>query len=118
MAATQITTTGTTSTTGTTQSFARIAETEELAQLGMLGMYAVFRGYAQMMPVGALQTMERRERIVLLLLNGKRTIQEIAYLVHRSELEVARSLMKLTKQGLAEYIGQRSAEKRDENFSL
>lgn len=115
MAATNVSITGT---TGTTQSFPRIAETEELAQLGRLGLHAVFRGYAQTMPVGALQSMERRERIVLLLLNGKRTIQEIAHLVHRSEIEVARSLMKLTKQGLAEYIGQRGEENRNGNFSL
>jgi hypothetical protein len=49
--------------------------------------------------------MERRERVVFLLLDGKRTLRHVAHLIHRSDLEVASILAGLLKQGYIEYIG-------------
>jgi hypothetical protein len=45
---------------------------------------------------------ERRERVVVLLLNGKRSLREIARLIHRSEFDVARVLARCLHQGLIE----------------
>lgn len=84
--------------------FQREIHTGEMAQLGM---YAIFRMHATATTADILRSIERKERIVLLLLDGKRTIQDVARLLHRSELDVARSLIRLLKHGYAEYIGQR-----------
>ncbi len=46
--------------------------------------------------------LERRERVVVLLLNGKRSLREIARLIHRSEYDVARVLARCLQQGLIE----------------
>jgi predicted transcriptional regulator len=50
-----------------------------------------------------MERMQRRERIVLILLDGKRTIRDVARLVHRSELDVARTVVHLLKSGYIEY---------------
>jgi hypothetical protein len=50
------------------------------------------------------QLAERRERIIFMMLNGKRTIQEIARLIHYSEAEVERILIQLTKRGYTEQV--------------
>jgi hypothetical protein len=49
--------------------------------------------------------LERRERVVVLLLNGKRSLREIARLIHRSELDIARILTRCLQQGLIEPVG-------------
>ena len=41
--------------------------------------------------------------MVFLLLDGKRTLQDVARLVHRSEVDVARILVRLLKQHCIEY---------------
>ena len=52
----------------------------------------------------------RRERWVLLLVDGKRTLADLAHLTHRSELDVAHTLARLLQQG---YIEQVSAAEND-----
>lgn len=79
--------------------------TGEMAQLGI---YAIFCMRATVVTPDILRVIERKDRVVLLLLDGKRTIQDIVRLIHRSDLEVARSLIRLLKHGYAEYIGQRA----------
>ncbi len=79
--------------------------TGEMAQLGI---YAIFCMRATVVTPDILRAIERKDRVVLLLLDGKRTIQDIVRLIHRSDLEVARSLVRLLKHGYAEYIGQRA----------
>ena len=73
-------------------------------KMGKLGVYAVFKALPQATSPTILQQMERKDRIVLLLLDGRRTLQNVAYLVHRSELDIARVLVRLLKQGYIEYI--------------
>ena len=50
-------------------------------------------------------SMERRKRVVLLLLDGKRSLRHVAYLLHRSDLEIAYTLASLLEQGYIEYVG-------------
>lgn len=46
--------------------------------------------------------LDRRERLVFLLLDGKRSLREVAGLIHRSEVEVARALAYFLALGLIE----------------
>ncbi|HVB62043.1 MAG TPA: DUF4388 domain-containing protein [Ktedonobacteraceae bacterium] len=48
--------------------------------------------------------LDRRARLVFLLLDGKRSLREVAGLIHRSEVEVARSLAYFLALGLIERI--------------
>jgi hypothetical protein len=48
--------------------------------------------------------MERRARIVFILLDGRRTIQDIARLTHQAEYEVEQILIDLTKRGYTHYL--------------
>ncbi len=75
--------------------------TEQMAQLGT---QAVFRARRAATQPYILQHMERRTRIVLILLDGTRTVQQVARLTHRSELEVARVLVQLLKRGYIEFL--------------
>lgn len=52
--------------------------------------------------------MERRKRVVLLLLNGKRSLRHVAHLLHRSDLEIAYILASFLEQGYIEYIGSQN----------
>lgn len=65
---------------------------------------AIFKARVTVTSTQAMQGMERRERIVFVLLDGRRTIQHIANLLHQSENEVGQVLLKLTKTGFAEYV--------------
>ena len=49
--------------------------------------------------------LERRERWVLLLIDGKRTLADLAHLTHRGESDVAYTLVRLLQLG---YIEQAS----------
>jgi hypothetical protein len=49
--------------------------------------------------------LERRERVVILLLNGKRNLREIARLIHRSESDVAQVLTSCLQKGMIEPVG-------------
>jgi hypothetical protein len=50
--------------------------------------------------------MNRRERIVYVLLDGYRSVENIARLTHRSESEVEQILVDLTHRGCVEYVGK------------
>lgn len=82
----------------------RDLHTEEIAPLSGKALFCI---HSKATTPEILRSIERRERIVLMLLNGQRTIPDIARLLHRSELEVTHSLIRLLKLGYAEYIGQR-----------
>lgn len=56
-------------------------------------------------PAQAIQQMERHERLVFILLDGRRSIQDIARLIHRSEAEVEHILINLTQRGYTIYMG-------------
>lgn len=68
------------------------------------GRMAIFKARAMVTTAQAIQRMERRERIVFILLDGRRTIQDIARLTHQSESDVEQTLMHLTKRGFTQYI--------------
>jgi hypothetical protein len=65
---------------------------------------AIFRAKAQNITKKFLQQMERRDRIIFILVDGTRTIQDIAYLTNYSEIEVEQVLICLTKKGYTERV--------------
>lgn len=75
-----------------------------------MGITSIFRSLPHATTPIILSRLERRERIVLLLLNGKRSLRDVAILVHHSEVDVARTLVRLLKQGYIEYIEHSGAE--------
>jgi hypothetical protein len=68
------------------------------------GRNAIFKACSMVATAGAIQRMERRERIVFILLDGRRTIQDIARLIHQPESEVEHILVHLTRSGYTQYI--------------
>ena len=71
-------------------------------QENALGAFTVFRvvsGVLTATPVGQLP---RRERWIFLLLDGKRTVADLARLTQRSELDVASTLARLLQSGSIE----------------
>ena len=76
---------------------------EGIAEMSQHG--AVFRTLPLATKQHIITAMERRERIVFLLLDGKRTLRDIAHLVHRSELDIAHIIAHLLKQGYIEHAG-------------
>lgn len=68
------------------------------------GQHAVFRALPDVCNAKTLNTLERRERIVFLLLDGRRTLHTVAQLTHHSEVTVARILVNLFRRGYIEYI--------------
>jgi hypothetical protein len=52
----------------------------------------------------------RRERWILLLLDGKRSISDLAHLTQRSELDVASILTKFLQQGYIESIAEHPSQ--------
>ncbi len=75
-----------------------------------LGVTSIFRALPCATTPLVLSRLERRERVVLLLLNGRRTLHDVVMLVHHSEVDVARTLVRLLKQGYIEYIEHIQAE--------
>ncbi|HLJ33381.1 MAG TPA: DUF4388 domain-containing protein [Ktedonobacteraceae bacterium] len=75
-----------------------------------MGIASIFRSLPHATTPIILSRLERRERVVLLLLNGKRSLRDVAILVHHSEVDVARTLVRLLKQGYIEYIEHSGAE--------
>lgn len=55
----------------------------------------------------ALSQIERRDRTVLMLQDGQRTLRDVARLLHRNDTEVAQAIVRLLKQGYVEYVGLR-----------
>jgi len=82
-----------------------LAGNGDAENMHQLGVYAVFRSLPIATTREVIYRTERRDRIVLLLLNGRRTLREVAQLIHRSELDVARALLRLLKQDYIEYCG-------------
>lgn len=79
--------------------------TDEMARLVRLETSAIFRARPTAMAQDILLRLERRVRVVLLLLDGRRTIQDIARLIHRTDQEITKSLMYLLQHGYVEYVG-------------
>lgn len=78
-----------------------IGDTEEMARRGI---YAVFRTRPAVTTHHILDLMERKDRTVLLLLDGKRTLQDVARLTRRNELEVAYVLVRLLRRGYIDFL--------------
>lgn len=76
-------------------SIADVAECAEI--MGPAGINAVFYTLPFARAPMVISQMERRDRIVFLLLDGKRTLRDVARLIHRSELDVARIVVRLWK---------------------
>lgn len=68
------------------------------------GRTAIFKARAMTATAQAIRHMERRERIIFILLDGRRTVQDIARLTHQPEAEVEQTLVHLAKTGYAQYI--------------
>lgn len=63
------------------------------------GVNAVFRALLWATDQKVISQMERRDRVIFLLLDGRRTIRDIAHLIHRNELDIARTIVRLLKSG-------------------
>ncbi len=68
------------------------------------GASAVFRTRPHVTTPTILKQLERRDRVVLLLLDGRRTLHDVAHLVSRSELDIANVLARMFKRGYVEYV--------------
>lgn len=68
------------------------------------GRQAIYRARAMVMTAEAIHGLERHARIVFILLDGRRTIQDIARLTHQTERDVEQILLDLTRHGYTEYI--------------
>ena len=66
------------------------------------GVHAVFHVRPAAATKQVMSQMERQDRIIFMLLDGKRTVRDLAQLIHRSELIVARILARLLKNGYIE----------------
>jgi len=80
------------------------ANTEEMARLGV---DAVFCLHKLRVTQQVLRQVERRDRAVLMLQDGQRTLRDVARLLHRNDTEVAQVIVRLLKQGYVEYVGMR-----------
>lgn len=87
---------------GSPPSFQTRVKAQEKAQTRP---YAIFRARSAVMTPNFLGQMDRRDRITLILLDGKRTIEDVARLTHRNELEITRILIRLLQRGLVEFLG-------------
>lgn len=96
-----------------TQTFSRqyfsaahvLQDAEKMIQLGSR---AVFRTRPVAIAPHILEYVDRRDRAVLLLLDGRRALKDVARLTHRSELEVAQVLVRFLKRGYIEFLGSSS----------
>ncbi len=79
-------------------------QTDEIAKISV---HAVFQARATAVAAQALARMERRDRIILILLDGQRTINDVMRLLHRTEGEVAQVLVRLLKSGHIDFMGIR-----------
>jgi len=68
------------------------------------GRAAIFKARATATTAQAIQGLERRERIVFILLDGRRTVENIARLTHQTEYDVEQILVHLAQAGYAQYI--------------
>lgn len=68
------------------------------------GRNAIFKARSMVATARIIERMERRERIIFILLDGRRTILDIARLIHQPESEVEHILVHLTQRGYTQYI--------------
>ncbi len=80
-----------------------IANPEEIAQRGV---FAVFRTRSMIPIHHLLSCVERRDRAILLLLDGRRTLRDVARLTRRNELEMAHVLVRLLKRGYIDFLAR------------
>jgi hypothetical protein len=80
------------------------ANTEEMARLGVDAVFCLQRLRVTQQ---VLYQVERRDRAVLMLQDGQRTLRDVARLLHRNDTEVAQVIVRLLKQGYVEYVGMR-----------
>jgi hypothetical protein len=69
------------------------------------GRMAIFKIRSSVSTARAIGQMERRARVVFILLDGRRTIEHIARLTHQTEAEVEQILLDLMQHGYADYVG-------------
>lgn len=79
--------------------------TEGAREMAQQGVNAVFRTLAWATEPHVISQMERRDRVVFLLLDGRRSIRDIAHLIHRNELDIARTIVRLLKSGHITSVG-------------
>jgi len=79
-----------------------LVDVEGMAQQGI---HAIFRARPVAKTPRILNQIERRERAILLLMDGKRTLQDVARLTRRHELEIAWILVHLLERGYIEFLG-------------
>ncbi len=79
--------------------------TEGAREMAQQGVNAVFRTLPWATDQKIMSQMERRDRVVFLLLDSRRSIQDIARLVNRNELDIARTIVRLLKCGYIEPAG-------------
>ena len=68
------------------------------------GMSAIFRALPLAKQSSIINQLDRKDRLVFLLLDGRRTLYTIKHLVNRSDADVVQTLVRLLKQGYIEYI--------------
>ncbi len=79
------------------------------AEMTRLSIHTIFQARTIAVASHVLERMERRDRIVLILLDGRRTIEDVIRLIHKSETEIAQVLVRLLKSGYIDYMGVRRA---------
>jgi hypothetical protein len=85
----------------------------DVEEMARQGAHAIFRARSLAKTPNILTQIERRERVILLLMDGKRTLQDVARLTRRHELEVAWVLVHLLERGYIEFLG---AEEKARNL--
>ena len=78
--------------------------TEFRTQERAFGASAVFRVAAGQLTTSLASQLPRRERWVLLLLDGRRSVTDVAALTQRSELDIAYTLTKFLQWGYIEPV--------------
>lgn len=91
--------------------------TEGAKEMAQQGVNATFKAVLWATDPKVINQIERRDRVVFLLLDGNRTIHNIARLVHRNELDVARTIVHLLKQGYIIHIPVEEQGKTTETFA-
>jgi hypothetical protein len=81
------------------------------------GVHAVFRALPEAVTRQVMSQIARRDRVVFMLLDGKRTVRQIAQLVHRSELDVAHTVARLIKRGYVECVPEEKEDQRELDVS-
>ncbi len=75
-------------------------------QIAQCGIHAIFKARPTATTQNILRQLERRDRMVLILLDGRRTIEDVARLTHRNEIEIVRILARFLQRGYVEFLGE------------